>query len=321
MNTDVAERIANRMQTAAAEIAGAVLGKDEVIKLVLASFLAQGHVLIEDVPGVGKTTLAKAVAKAMGCSFSRIQFTPDLLPSDVTGTTVFDQRTCDFDFHHGPIFSNVVLADEINRTTPKTQSALLECMEEMQVTVDGVTRKLPQPFIVIATQNNVEHGSTYPLPEAQLDRFLVRVSVGYPGHDSEVSILDSHLKDNPIDSVKPVLSPEEATALQNDVKEIYLDDSLKSYIVELVEATRKRPDILLGASPRGSLALMKLSRAWAAISGRNYVLPDDIKSIAVPALAHRLIPVEGSWNAEAAERAVKEILSEIAVPVGYERNH
>jgi MoxR-like ATPase len=294
-----------------------MVGKEEVIRLVFSSLLAQGHVLIEDAPGVGKTTLAKAVAKAVGCSFSRIQFTPDLLPSDITGTSVYNQKTGEFDFRPGPVFANVVLADEINRATPKTQSALLECMEELQVTTDGATRPVPRPFLVIATQNNVEHGSTYPLPEAQLDRFLVRVTIGYPSPREEVAVLDSQLREHPLTSVAGAVTPDELAELQEDTKSVHLDDSLKDYIVEIVTATRNRPDVLLGASPRGSLALMRLGRALAAISGRDYVLPDDIKLAAVPALAHRLVVARDGWRSETAQHIVREILASVPVPVRY----
>jgi MoxR-like ATPase len=294
-----------------------MVGKEEVIRLVFSSLLAQGHVLIEDVPGVGKTTLAKAVAKAVGCSFSRIQFTPDLLPSDITGTSVYNQKTGEFDFRPGPVFANVVLADEINRATPKTQSALLECMEELQVTTDGATRPVPRPFLVIATQNNVEHGSTYPLPEAQLDRFLVRVTIGYPSPREEVAVLDAQLREHPLTSVAGAVTPDELAELQEDTKSVHLDDSLKDYIVEIVTATRNRPDVLLGASPRGSLALMRLGRALAAISGRDYVLPDDIKLAAVPALAHRLVVARDGWRSETAQHIVREILASVPVPVRY----
>jgi MoxR-like ATPase len=320
MSTAAVERVNTRMQAVADEVARAIVGKEDVIRLVLASLLGRGHVLIEDVPGVGKTTLAKAVAKAIGCSFSRIQFTPDLLPSDVTGTSIFNQKTSEFEFRHGPLFANVVLADEINRTTPKTQSALLESMEELQVTSDGVTRPLPKPFLVIATQNNIEHGSTYPLPEAQLDRFLIRVSIGYPSKEDEVHILDTQRKENPLADVTAIMTADELSELQEDAKDVHLDDSLKDYIVEIVTATRKRRDVLRGASPRGSLALMRISRSFAAISGRDYVLPDDIKATAAPVLAHRLMLAQDVWNADAAYHIVRDILTEIPVPVTYGRH-
>lgn len=319
MSIAAIENISTRMKAVADEVGKAIIGKDDVIRLVLASLLAQGHVLIEDVPGVGKTTLAKAVAKAMGCSFSRIQFTPDLLPSDVTGLSIFSQKTGEFEFRTGPIFANIVLADEINRTTPKTQSALLECMEELQVTADGTTRQLPSPFLVIATQNNIEHGSTYPLPEAQMDRFLIRVSVGYPAQKDEVTILDSHLRILPVTDIKSIMTAGELSLLQDGVKDVYLDDSLKTYIVEIVASTRNKAEIILGASPRGSLALMRMARAWAALMGRDYVLPDDIKVTAIPTLAHRLMLTQDTWNAEKAQHTIRGILSEVPVPVNYGR--
>lgn len=320
MSATAIENISVRMQAVADEVSRAIVGKDDVIRLVLSSLLARGHVLIEDVPGVGKTTLAKAVAKAIGCTFSRIQFTPDLLPSDITGVSVFTQKTGEFDFRPGPIFANIVLADEINRTTPKTQSALLECMEELQVTADGTTRQLPSPFLVIATQNNIEHGSTYPLPEAQLDRFLIRVSVGYPARQDEVNILNAHLKNLPITEINAVMAAEELSSLQEQVKGVHMDDSLKNYIVEIVSATRNRSDIILGASPRGSLALMRVARAWAAMSGRDYVLPDDIKATATHTLAHRLMLSQDTWNIDTAKQVVKSILNETPVPVDYARH-
>jgi MoxR-like ATPase len=271
-------------------------------------------VLVEDVPGVGKTTLAKAVAKAVGCSFSRIQFTPDLLPADVTGTTIYSQKTGEFYFRQGPIFANVVLADEINRATPKTQSALLECMEELQVTVDGATRRVPEPFIVIATQNNIESGSTYPLPEAQLDRFMMRVSVGYPSRADEIAVLDAQLHGHPLADVSPVMMPDELATLQEGVKSVHLDSSLKDYIVDIVNTTRTRPDVLLGASPRGSLALMRTVRALAAFEGRDYVLPDDVKVAASPVLAHRLMLAHDSWRSNAGDQVIREVLASVPVP-------
>ncbi|MEN6372690.1 MAG: MoxR family ATPase [Armatimonadota bacterium] len=319
MDTRNAQGISIKMQAIQERVSTVIVGKDDVVQMVLASLLAGGHVLIEDVPGVGKTTLAKAVAKAIGSSFSRIQFTPDLLPSDVTGTSIYNQKTGEFDFHPGPVFSSVVLADEINRATPKTQSALLECMEELQITVDGTTRALPRPFLVIATQNNIEHGSTYPLPEAQLDRFLIRVSIGYPDRHSEIAVLDGHLKEHPINAITPAITPDELASLQEEVKDIYIDDSLKDYIVDIVTATRSRRDVLVGASPRGSLALMRITRALAAVSGRDFVLPDDVKAAAVPTLSHRLIVSQNSWRSDAGDNIIRDILSSIPVPVRYGR--
>jgi len=319
MNTAETHGINAKMQAVAEKVGSVVIGKDDVIRLVLSSLLAGGHVLIEDVPGVGKTTLAKAIAKAVGGSFNRIQFTPDLLPSDIIGTSIYNQKTGEFSFHPGPVFSNVILADEINRATPKTQSALLECMEELQVTTDGMTRKLPRPFLVIATQNNIEHGSTYPLPEAQLDRFLIRVSIGYPDKDSEIAVLDGQAKNNPLNEITPVITAEELLSIQEEVKSVHMDDSLKDYIVEIVTATRNRRDVLVGASPRGSLAMMRSSRALAALSGRDYVLPDDIKAVAVPTLSHRLMVAQDTWRTDAGEHIIREILSSIPVPVRYGR--
>jgi MoxR-like ATPase len=307
------------MQAVAERVGSVIVGKDDVIRLVLSSLLAGGHVLVEDVPGVGKTTLTKAIAKAIGCTFSRIQFTPDLLPSDVTGTSIYNQKTGEFSFRSGPIHANIVLADEINRATPKTQSALLECMEEQQVTVDGVTRLMPKPFLVIATQNNIEHGSTYPLPEAQLDRFMIRVSIGYPDRRHEVAVLDGQTKEHPISTISEVMTPDELASLQDEVKNVHIDDSLKEYIVEIAAATRNRPDVLLGASPRGSLALMRLARALAAFSGRDYVLPDDIKASAVPTLSHRLVVSQDTWRADTGQQVIRDILSTVPVPVNYGR--
>lgn len=320
MSTTEARRISHRMRVVADEIENVIVGKPDVVRLVLSSLLARGHVLIEDVPGVGKTTLAKAIAKAVGCTFSRIQFTPDLLPSDITGISIYDQKCGEFTFHPGPIMANIVLADEINRATPKTQSALLECMEELQITVDGATRAMPKPFLVIATQNNIEQGSTYPLPEAQLDRFLARVSIGYPDRQGEVAVLNGQLQEHPLSRIKPVITAEELASLQEEVANIHIDDSLKDYIVDIVTATRNRPDVLLGASPRGSLSLLRLSRALAAVLGRDYVLPDDIKSAAIATLAHRLIVSRDSWRSDAGQQIIREILSSIPVPVKYGRS-
>ena len=319
MSTPAIESLTERMQTVAEEVDSIIIGKGEVVRFVLAALLARGHVLIEDVPGVGKTTLAKAIAKVVGCSFSRIQFTPDLLPSDVTGTSIFNQKTSEFEFHAGPIFANIVLADEINRATPKAQSALIECMEELQITYDGVTHPMPKPFLVIATQNNIEHGSTYPLPEAQLDRFLVRISIGYPNKQDEVSVLDAQQHEHPLVKIKTIMRTDELAALQEDINSVHLDDSLKEYIVDIVTATRNRPEVVIGASPRGSLALMRVSRALAAVSGRDYVLPDDIKSAAVPVLTHRLVLSRSAWQSEAAQHVVRDILAAIPVPVRYSR--
>lgn len=292
-----------------------IVGKRGTVELTVAGFLSGGHILIEDIPGVGKTMLARALAKTVGGSFKRVQFTPDLLPADVTGSSMYNQAEGNFVFQEGPVFANVVLADEINRATPKSQAALLECMEEFQVTVDGVTHELPRPFFVMATENPIEYEGTYSLPEAQVDRFIIRVSIGYPSGEDEVEILTRQIKRHPIETVKPVLGPEEAAALQAAVRDVYLDEVLKDYIVALVGKTREHPDLELGASPRGSLALMRCSQALAAIEGRDYVIPDDIKRVAVPALAHRLIlKSEQLVQGVPAARVVEEILRSIPAP-------
>ena len=272
-----------------ANVEKVIVGKREEVRLVVIALLCQGHVLIEDVPGVGKTMLARSLARSTGCTFKRIQFTPDILPSDVTGVSIYNQKTGDFEFRPGPILSQVVLADEINRATPKTQSALLEAMEERQVTVDGVTRPLPQPFLVMATQNPVEYEGTFPLPEAQLDRFLLRVHLGYPAHTDEITIMEEQQRAHPIGALEQVTNAEEITTVQAAVKEIYVDDLIKQYIVALVSSTRKHESVYLGASPRGSLALFHTAQALALLDGRDYVLPDDVKELAYPALGHRII--------------------------------
>jgi MoxR-like ATPase len=292
-----------------------IVGKGREIHLVLVALLCRGHVLVEDVPGVGKTVLAKAIARSVGCTFKRIQFTPDLLPSDVTGVSVFNQQTADFEYRPGPVVAQIVLADEINRATPKTQSALLEAMEEAQITVDGVTHMLPKPFVVLATENPIEYEGTFPLPEAQLDRFLVRLSLGYPGRSSEISILDRQQYAHPLDSLEQVVAVEELLAAQDEVKQVYVDGLLKEYIVDLVEATRRHDDIYLGASPRGSLALYNASRAWAALQGRDFVSPDDIKDLAEPALAHRVIVSPSARMKGIDSRSVvRELLGVVPVP-------
>ncbi len=266
-----------------------IVGKDDAIKLALVSLLCEGHILAEDVPGVGKTMLARALAGSLGCSFNRIQFTPDLLPSDVTGVSIFNQKNQEFEFRPGPVMSQILLADEINRATPRTQSALLECMEERQMTVDGVTRPLPRPFMVIATQNPVEYEGTFPLPEAQIDRFLIRLALGYPSAPDESQILIRLQYRHPIEDVQQVVTADELLATQRLVREVHVEDSVRDYIVALVRNTRSHPDVSLGASPRGSISLYRTAQALAALSGRDYVLPDDAKALAVSVLAHRLI--------------------------------
>ena len=266
-----------------------IIGKDREIRLTLLALLCEGHLLIEDVPGVGKTMLARAISRSIGTTFRRIQFTPDMLPSDVTGVSIFNQKSMEFEFRPGPIMAQLVLTDEINRATPKTQSALLEAMEERQVTVDGVTYPMARPFLVLATQNPIEYEGTFPLPEAQVDRFMMRIQLGYPGKSQEIDVLGRQAEKHPIESLSQVITVEELIEAQNAVRTIYVDDLVKEYIVDLVTATRNHSDIYLGASPRGSLALFMVCRAWAALQGRDYVLPDDVKLLAESTLAHRLL--------------------------------
>ncbi|HSH21173.1 MAG TPA: MoxR family ATPase [Candidatus Caenarcaniphilales bacterium] len=272
-----------------ANVERVIVGKHREVRLALVALLCQGHLLIEDVPGTGKTVLAKAIARSLGCTFRRIQFTPDLLPSDVTGLSIFNQKTHEFEFRPGPIMAQIVLADEINRATPKTQSALLECMEERQATIDGVTHPMPEPFLVIGTQNPIEYEGTFALPEAQLDRFMLRLHLGYPQQLEEIVILDEQKRAHPLEEIAEVVNVDELRQMQAGVREIYVDSSISDYIVRLVHATRTHPDVYLGASPRGSLALYRAGQAFAALNGRDYVIPDDVKGLAVPALAHRLI--------------------------------
>jgi MoxR-like ATPase len=266
-----------------------IFGKRDVIELTVICLLCQGHLLIEDVPGVGKTMLAKALARSLGGSFKRIQFTPDMLPSDVTGNSIYNQKTGEFEFRPGPIMAQIVLADEINRATPKTQAALLEAMEERQVTVDGVTYRLGPPFLVLATQNPIEYEGTFPLPEAQLDRFLMRISLGYPSPEQEMAILDAQQFSHPIEKLRQVTTIEEVVAMQEALKSVYADKLIKEYIVTLVDATRHHPDVYLGASPRGALTLFRTAQARAAIHSRDYVIPDDVKALAPATLGHRII--------------------------------
>jgi len=307
-----AQAIAQRV---IANVERVILGKHDAVELTVICLLCQGHLLIEDVPGVGKTMLAKALAKSIGCTFKRIQFTPDLLPSDVTGVSVFNEKTREFEFRPGPILAQIVLTDEINRATPKTQSALLEAMEEHQVTVDGITYHTPQPFLVIATQNPIEYEGTFPLPEAQLDRFLMRVSLGHPAPQDEIAIMEAQQYRHPIEEIEQVISAEELLQAQEEIKAVYVDSLVKEYIVELVNATRKHPDVYLGASPRGSLALFKTAQARATLDGRDYVTPDDIKALAQVTLAHRLIisPAARIKNVDA-RYIVDELLHSVPVP-------
>ncbi len=292
-----------------------IIGKRLAVQLTVIALLCEGHLLIEDVPGTGKTMLAKSVARSLGCEFRRIQFTPDMLPSDVTGVSVFNQKTLEFEFRPGPVMAQIVLTDEINRATPKTQSALLEAMEERQITVDGVTYPMEQPFLVLATQNPIEYEGTFPLPEAQLDRFMMRIGLGYPSAGDEITVLVRQQHSHPVDQVEQVVSSDELVTAQKRVKEVYIDDLVKEYIVGLVRATRKHPDVYLGASPRGSLALYKTGQARAAILGREYVIPDDVKALAPETLAHRLIISPSARIKNVDPRAViQEILDSIPVP-------
>ncbi|MYD94169.1 MAG: MoxR family ATPase [Chloroflexi bacterium] len=270
-------------------VATVIVGKRDAIELVVVALLANGHILIEDVPGVGKTTLAKAIARSVGLSYKRVQFTPDLLPSDVTGVTIFNQKTSEFEFREGPVMAQIVLADEVNRATPKTQSALLEAMEERQITVDGATYVLPEPFLVLATQNPIEYEGTFPLPEAQLDRFLMRVNLGYPERQDELQVLATRQREQPIDDLQQVVTLEEVFAAQEAVKDVYVDPLVSNYIVDISRATREHNDVYLGASPRGSLGLFRAGQAMAAVGGRDYVVPDDVKRLAESVLSHRVI--------------------------------
>jgi MoxR-like ATPase len=286
-----------------------IVGKHHEVRLALVALLCRGHVLIEDVPGTGKTVLAKAIARSLGCTFRRIQFTPDLLPSDVSGLSIYNQKTQEFEFRPGPIMSQVVLADEINRATPKTQSALLECMEEHQATIDGTTYPMPDPFLVIATQNPIEYEGTFALPEAQLDRFMLRLRLGYPQPIEEIVILDEQKRSHPLEEIEEVLNVEDLRDMQAAVREIYVDSSVSDYIVRLVNNTRNHPDVYLGASPRGSIALYRAGQALAGLLGRDYVIPDDVKALAEPALAHRLIiKTSSSIHDVQAGQVIRELL-------------
>ena len=292
-----------------ANVERVIVGKHHEVRLALVALLCRGHLLIEDVPGTGKTVLAKAIARSLGSSFRRIQFTPDLLPSDVSGLSIYNQKTQEFEFRPGPIFSQIVLADEINRATPKTQSALLECMDERQATIDGITYAMPDPFLVIATQNPIEYEGTFALPEAQLDRFMIRLRLGYPQPMEEIVILDEQKRTHPLEDLAEVLAVEDLREMQSAVREIYVDTTVSDYIVRLVNGTRNHPDVYLGASPRGSIALYRAGQALAGLLGRDYVIPDDIKALAEPALAHRLIiKTSSSIHDIQAAQVVRELL-------------
>jgi MoxR-like ATPase len=306
------QAIANRIVE---NVERVIVGKRQAVQLTVLGLLCQGHILIEDVPGVGKTVLAKALSKSVGCKFQRIQFTPDMLPSDVTGISVFNQKTREFEFRPGPIHAQIVLVDEINRATPKTQSALLESMEERQVTVDGTTHPLDNPFMVLATQNPIEYEGTFPLPEAQLDRFMLRIRLGYPSKDDEIIVLDRQRQSHPINQLTQIVSVEELLTAQEAIKEIYIDEQVKQYIVEVVRQTREHPDVYLGSSTRGALAIYRLGQARAAMFGRDFVLPDDVKALASVALSHRIIVGPAARIKDVSPDAiVQEILDRVTVP-------
>jgi len=308
---------AERFEAIATNVEKVIRGKDEVVRLALTCMVAEGHLLIEDVPGVGKTSLAKALAASLDCEWRRIQFTPDLLPSDVTGVTVYNRASSEFDFRHGPVFAEIVLADEINRASPRTQSALLEAMEERQVTVDTSTYRLPSPFMVIATQNPIEHQGTYPLPDSQLDRFLMRIDVGYPDRASEVDILESRSGVEPLDELRPVATTSDINAMVGAAHSVHVAPSIRSYIVDLADTTRGHPALALGMSPRSSLALQRAARARAASLGRDYVIPDDVKSLAAPVLEHRLtLSAEADMSGTDVSEVLTEVLSTVPVPTG-----
>ncbi len=306
------QEIANRIVE---NVERVIVGKRHPVQQTVLGLLSQGHMLIEDVPGVGKTVLAKALSKSVGCKFQRIQFTPDMLPSDVTGISVFNQKTREFEFRPGPIHAQIVLVDEINRATPKTQSALLEAMEERQVTVDGTTYDLGTPFMTLATQNPIEYEGTFPLPEAQLDRFMLRIRLGYPDKAEEIEILNRQQHTHPILNLTQVVSVEELIAAQNAIKDIYIDEQVKQYIVEIVRQTREHPDVYLGSSSRGALAIYRLGQARAAMFGRDFVLPDDVKALATPALSHRIIVGPAARIKDISpDEIVEEILGRVSVP-------
>ena len=291
-----------------------IVGKEETLELMVSALVAGGHVLLDDVPGTGKTVMAKSLAKSIDSSFSRIQFTPDLLPTDVTGLSVFDQKTCEFRFSPGPVFTNILLADEINRATPRTQSALLECMEERQVTIDGVTRGLSSPFFVIATENPVEQSGTYNLPEAQLDRFLMRLTPGYPDEDGSIAILRRFIRSSPLEELEPVASAAEVVEAQEGCKAVHVSEKVMKYIVELAAATRTLEEVSLGVSPRGMLSMMRACQALAAVRGRDYVLPDDVKELCVPVFAHRMVVRNSYGSARKAAELLNSLTASLTVP-------
>ena len=310
-----AQDLAHAVQRVTRNVERVIVGKAEQVTFSLIAVICRGHILIGDVPGVGKTVLTKAIARSIGCTFKRIQFTPDLLPSDVTGVSVYNQKTGNFEFRPGPVMAQIVLADEVNRATPKTQSALLEAMEESQVTVDGISYSLPEPFMVMATQNPIEYEGTFPLPEAQLDRFMINISLGYPKAAEEINILDSHQHHHPLQDLAQIMAAEELLYIQQQVRTIHVDASIREYIVAITHATRQHQNVYLGASPRGSLALCRGVQALAAIRGRGYAIPDDVKLLAKPTLAHRLIVTPAARvRAITSTHILDEILQSVPVP-------
>ncbi|GAC1403480.1 MAG: MoxR family ATPase [Ktedonobacteraceae bacterium] len=307
--------LATAVQRVVGNVERVIVGKADSVAFSLIAVICRGHILIEDVPGVGKTVLTKAIARSIGCTFKRIQFTPDLLPSDVSGVSIYNQKTGNFEFRPGPVMAQIVLADEINRATPKTQSALLEAMEEAQVTVDGISHRLPEPFMVMATQNPIEYEGTFPLPEAQLDRFMMNISLGYPKASDEINILDSHQHHHPLEDLAQIMTADELVHIQQQIRTIHVDPSIREYIVAIANATRNHQNIYLGVSPRGSLALFRAAQALAAMRGRGYVIPDDIKLLAKPTLAHRIIVTPAARvRATTSTIILDEILQSIAVP-------
>lgn len=308
--------IANILERIVDNVENVIIGKREAVELVVISLACNGHVLIEDIPGVGKTSLVSALAKSINASFKRIQFTPDILPSDITGFTMFNQKTREFEYRHGSIMSQIILADEINRTSPKTQASLLEVMEENQVTVDGTTYKVPKPFMVLATQNPIEYLGTYPLPEAQLDRFLMKISIGYPKNEDESRILANLQYENPLNNLSFVADSSDIIWVQEEIKKIHLDESLRNYIVAIVEKTRNHPDVVIGSSIRGSISLFRAAQAWAFYNSRNYVIPDDIIKMMVPVLSHRLVLSQGAKLKKIGpEDILKDIVQSVRVPM------